>query len=393
MQISCSQIRFVGSSAHKPHYSLLFMVVIVCSMMQTLVAQTVPTPRTSQKAEVSQWIGLVKVTVNYSSPNVNAPDGENRTDKIWGGVVPFGMGKSSFTNGPMPWRAGANENTVITFSHDVVVEGKKLVAGAYGLHFIPNKDEWTVIFSKNSTSWGSFTYQESEDALRVTVKPQAAEMHEWLTYEFTDRKPNAATLAMVWEKLKVAMRFEVPNVNDIYATELRQRLRSTDGFVWQNLAIATNFVVTNKLADQYTLALGWIDRALQSAPQGAVNFNTLRNKAQVLHRLNRAAEADSVFKVGISQPAATSGAILAYGVWLLGEGNKDGAIAVFKTNAEKNPNNWASDFGLARMHSAKGDFKEAQKYAEAALKQAPDPQKKNIQTALDKLKQNKDMNS
>jgi hypothetical protein len=105
--------------------------------MQTLVAQTVPTPRTSQKAEVSQWIGLVKVTVNYSSPNVNAPDGENRTDKIWGGVVPFGMGKSSFTNGPMPWRAGANENTVITFSHDVVVEGKKLVGRLFSRKILP----------------------------------------------------------------------------------------------------------------------------------------------------------------------------------------------------------------------------------------------------------------
>ncbi|MCU0427939.1 MAG: DUF2911 domain-containing protein [Candidatus Kapabacteria bacterium] len=369
------------------------IVFIVATSMTQSHAQTIPTPRTSQRAEVSQWIGTVKITINYSSPNVNAPDGENRTDKIWGGVVPFGMSKSPLGANLIPWRAGANENTVITLSHDVIVEGKKLPAGQYALFIVPEKTaDWTVIFSKNSGSWGSFSYQESEDALRVTVKPQAAEMHEWLTYEFTDRKPNAATVALFWEKMKVPVRFEVPNVNDIYASEIRTRLRNSDGFIWQNHAIATSFVHTNKLADYYPFALGWIDRALTSQQPGSVNFNTLRNKAQILHRLNRPKEADSVIKVAVGQIAATPGAILAYGTWLLGEGNKDDAVTVFKLNAEKNPNNWASDFGLARMHSAKGDFKEAQKYAEAALKQAPEPQKKNIQTALDKLKQNKDMN-
>lgn len=367
--------------------------LIAANAIVHLSAQTIPTPRTSQRAEVSQWVGMVKITINYSSPNVSSPDGENRTDKIWGGVVPFGMAKSPFGANLIPWRAGANENTVITLSHDVMVEGKKLPAGQYGVFIAPEKTaDWTVIFSKNSASWGSFFYKESEDAIRVTVKAQTAEMHEWLTYEFTDRKPNAATVALFWEKMKVPIRFEVPNVNDLHVADIDNHLRNSDGFMWQNLAIATSFVHTNKLSAYYPLALSWIDRALNSQQPGSVNFNTLRNKAQVLHRLNRPKEADSVLKVAVGQIAATPGAILAYGTWLLGEGNKDDAATVFKINAEKNPNTWASDFGLARMHSAKGDFKEAQKYAEAALKQAPESQKRNIQAALDKLKQNKDMN-
>ena len=85
---------------------------------------------------------------------------------------------------PIPWRGGANENTTISFSTDVTIEGKPLAAGTYGLHFIPAEKEWIVIFSKNFTSWGSFSYDPKEDALRVTVKPQTAEMEEYLKYEF-----------------------------------------------------------------------------------------------------------------------------------------------------------------------------------------------------------------
>src|SRR5207249_11648152 len=87
----------------------------------------------------------------------------------------------------------ANENTTITFTDPVSVEGKPLPKGTYGLHMFPGEKEWTVVFSKNSTSWGSFTYDEKEDALRVTVKPQPADLHEALAYDFDDVKPDSAT--------------------------------------------------------------------------------------------------------------------------------------------------------------------------------------------------------
>jgi len=98
------------------------------------------------------------------------------------------------------WRSGANENTTITFSDEVSVEGKPLAAGTYGLHMLPDKDQWTVIFSKNSTSWGSFSYDEKEDALRVTVKPAADQNFDTLTYTFDDVKPDSAVATMRWKR-------------------------------------------------------------------------------------------------------------------------------------------------------------------------------------------------
>src|ERR1700692_4776045 len=124
-------------------------------------------PLASQRAACSQRIGVTDITINYHRPLVN-------DRKVWGGLVPYGQ----------VWRAGANINTTITFSDPVTIEGNPLDKGTYGLHMIPNADEWTVIFSKNSTSWGAFTYDQAEDALRVAVQPQAADMHNALTYDF-----------------------------------------------------------------------------------------------------------------------------------------------------------------------------------------------------------------
>src|SRR5262249_44033523 len=115
-------------------------------------------PRISQHGETSQTIGISTVTIKYSRPLANGRE-------VWGKIVPYGK----------VWRSGANENTTITFSDDATIEGKALPAGTYGLHMIPDKDQWTIIFSKNSTSWGSFSYDQKEDALRVTVKPSAGE--------------------------------------------------------------------------------------------------------------------------------------------------------------------------------------------------------------------------
>src|SRR3954470_16117861 len=124
-------------------------------------------PRPSQHAVLTQRIGITDVTINYHRPLVNGR-------KVWDNLVPYGK----------VWRAGANENTTISFSSPVTIDGKALDAGTSGLHMIPTADSWTVIFSRNYTSWGSFTYDEKEDALRVQVKPHPTDMHEALTYDF-----------------------------------------------------------------------------------------------------------------------------------------------------------------------------------------------------------------
>ena len=147
--------------------------------------------RVSPKAGVFQTIGITDVNVSYSRPGV-----KNR--KIWGELVPYNK----------VWRAGADEATKITFSTDVLIEGKKLPAGAYGFFAIPGENEWTLIFNKIADQWGAFTYNESEDALRIKVKPVSNSNHEWLLYSFTDMTPTSAQLNLIWEKLKVPFKIE-----------------------------------------------------------------------------------------------------------------------------------------------------------------------------------------
>src|SRR6476659_4852125 len=129
-------------------------------------------PDVSQLAVVKQRVGLTDIKLTYHRPLVNVR-------KIWGGLVPLGE----------VWRAGANENTTIDISDSITVEGQALPKGTYGLHMIPTADSWTVIFSKMSTAWGSYTYNQGEDALRVTVKPRPIEMEEALEYEFENPQP------------------------------------------------------------------------------------------------------------------------------------------------------------------------------------------------------------
>jgi Protein of unknown function (DUF2911) len=203
---------------------------------------TLPPSGNNQKAAVTQYIGPVQVTIEYASPGVHDPNGKDRRGQIWGKLVPYGLADLGFGNGkPDPWRAGANENTVFAVSHDVMVEGKTLPAGRYGLHMIPGKDEWTVVFSKNSSAWGSFFYDQSEDALRVTVKPHPHEYREWLSYEFTVRRPEETTAELQWEELAVPWTIKVNDANEIYFSHLRKELTGTSGFLPEGFDTAVQF--------------------------------------------------------------------------------------------------------------------------------------------------------
>ena len=164
----------------------LLLPCLLCAGSVSAQSTLLDLPRQSQHAIVMQRIGVTDITINYHRPLVNGR-------KIFGGLVPYGD----------VWRAGANENTTITFPDAVTVEGQPLAAGTYGLHMIPTEDQWTVIFSKMHTAWGSFSYNQEEDALRVTVKPEAAEFHEALAYDFDQLKPDSAVVTMRWDKVAV----------------------------------------------------------------------------------------------------------------------------------------------------------------------------------------------
>lgn len=371
----------------------LFVCILACSLSVQAQLSTPPSGG-NQKSVVTQYIGsLAHVTIDYNSPDVTAPNGDSRKGKIWGQLVPWGLAPNNFgTAKEMPWRAGANENTIITFSHDVLVQGKPLAAGTYGFHMIPRENEpWTLIFSNNATSWGSYFYNEEEDALRVTTSPKTAPYHEWLTYEFTDRQPNSATIALFWDELMVPFTVEVPKVNEIYLSKMEKDLRGSAGFSWQNLVQAAGFAAQS--GADLEQALAWADAAVSAPFVGQENYTTLSTKAQVLLAMGKEDEAMKTMDQAIKHPTASSLQVHAYGRQLLSQGKKDAAMDIFKYNYEKYDGAWPTEVGMARGLSAMGEYAKALKHAEKAVTQAPDQLNKDAMAqAIEKLKKKEDIN-
>lgn len=332
---------------------------------------TLPPSGNNQKASVTQYIGPVKVTIEYSSPSVHGPDGKDRRGQIWGKLVPYGTANLGFGNGkPSPWRAGANENTLFSVSYPVTIEGKTLPAGQYGLHMIPTADEWTIIFSKDNSAWGSFFYEESHDALRVQVKPHKHEYREWLTYEFTERRPAEATAELQWEDLSVPWKVKVENANEIFVTKLKQELTSVPGFDYRSYDAAAQFLLGTKT--NLEQALQWADAGVSMPGIGQTNFTTLSTRAQVLSAMGKNTESAALMQTALKLPSTTSLEIHQYGRQLLAAKKTTDALDVFKYNAQRNGDAWPVHVGLARGYAAVGDSQQALEHAKKALPQAPD---------------------
>jgi tetratricopeptide (TPR) repeat protein len=341
----------------------------------------------NQKSEVTQYMGLVKVTIVYNSPDVAGRNPIYNTPIAHYGLVSFNNFRSTDAN-PSPWRAGANENTTITFSNDVEVEGKPLKAGTYGLHMILGASDVTVIFSNNSTSWGSFFYTPTEDALRVTVKSAPCEFNEFLTYEFTDRLQNSATARLKWEKLAVPFKISVPNGNDLYVKKLREEMTSNKSFAWQNVVAATNFCANNKI--NLDEALVWIQSLID---RNIKYFPIYQSKGNVLTAMNKKPEADAVMTEAINLPDATVNQIVNYGRTLITQTRPKEAMVVFEVANKRFPANSTALVGMARGYSANGDAKKGLKFAQDALKIETNPQQKTtIDGLVKKLEKGESIN-
>jgi len=282
-------------------------------------------------------------------------------------------------------------NTVFTASSDVQIEGKPLPAGAYGLHMIPGETEWTVIFSKDSSSWGSFSYDPKLDALRVAVKPEKSPYHEWLTYEFTAREPEKAVVALKWEELAVPMTITVPNAKEVYVEDLRKELRTDRGFFSSNWRMAADYCVQNKV--NLPEALAWARKAVTDPNVGEENFQNLSTlwRAEVAN--GQTADAAKTLEKALAHPTAAPIPIHYLGRQLLTEGKKEDAMKVFQTNAKRFPNQWPVNVGLMRGYAALGDTKKALEYAKLAIPQAPDPlNKKNLENMVKQLEEGKNIN-
>jgi tetratricopeptide (TPR) repeat protein len=359
---------------------LQLAMVMFC--FATLALAQIPQPPSgdNQKSEVTQWIGLVKVTIAYSSPDVHGPNGEDRTGKIWGGVVHYGFIDQGFgTSKAAPWRAGANENTTITFSHDVKIGDKNVKAGTYGLFLDVEKDgPWNWILSKDISSWGSYFYNPESDVVRVAATPAESEYTEWLTYSFGDRQRNSATAYLQWEKKRVGFKIDVPNVNELYVDAMREKMRGTTaGFQHETYINAASFCAQNKVAQEQ--GLQWADFAINDNCVGWEDFTSLSTKAQILMAMDRNADAEVVMDKAIKHPTASVTAVHQYARTLLNAGKKEKALEVFKYNYKAHPEDkFTPTVGLARGYTALGDKKNAIKHWEEAIKNLPENQKQNM---------------
>jgi tetratricopeptide (TPR) repeat protein len=304
------------------------------------------TPRVpSPAATVTQTIGISTVTVKYSRPSV-----KNR--EIWGKLVPYGYNVQPFGAGnEAPWRAGANENTVIQFSHPVTVQGERVQAGSYGLFFVINQDNTgEVILSKDYKSWGSFWYDAKQDEMRAKIQLRDIPQTELLTYDFINITKNSAELVLSWEKKEFPVKIEFA-VDSIVMANAAEELKGQTGFTWQGYASAANYALQNKV--NLEQGLNWIDQAIAQN----TNFTTLSIKSGILKETGKTEDADKTMKEAID--IATENEMNQYGYQLLNQGQQDKAIEMFILNTQrhpKSPNVWDS---LGEGYAIKGDKKNA----------------------------------
>lgn len=335
--------------------------------------QVLKMPQASPAATIVQGIGISTVTVTYHSPAV-------RNRAVWGSLVPYGL-TPPFPWGSKhdnPWRAGANENTTISFSQDAKVEGQSIPAGTYGLHMIPTEKDWTIIFSKNFTSWGSFYYEPSEDALRVIVKPVAVnDYRENLAYGFDQITNTSGTAYLHWEKLRIPFKIEFDTPSIVLAT-LRNDMRGQAGFNQANILQAANWCLQNNV--NLEEASSWVDRAILFG----AGTNARLVKSELLAAMGKQDEAATMKKNALD--AATENELNTYGYQLMGAKKIDDAIEVFQLNVKKNPKSWNCYDSLGEALANKGNKKDAiANYKKAQQMATDDAQKKRIQGILDTL--------
>lgn len=260
-------------------------------------------PRPSQKSSVMQTVGVTDMTITYSRPGV-----KGRT--IWGDATAGEMsdvkGAATLDNqntrpkdAPIVpyghvWRTGANEATVFTVTDDVMIGGQKLAAGTYSLHTIPGKTEWTIIFNSDAGQWGSFSYDEKKDVLRVKAKPQTvADNQEWLAFTFPNVTPNSAQMLIRWEKIAVPLTIEIPNVEALMQMKIDAAIAANPTDWKIPLSVANQYAGD----DKWDTAIAWTDKSIKVKE----TYQNLSGKANYLAAAGRKPEAIAVGEKAVAQ--------------------------------------------------------------------------------------------
>lgn len=363
---------------------LLFVTLFGLSASAQVMPLTLEPDGGNKKASVSEQIGIVKVAISYSRPGVKGREGQiYGTTVAHYGFVDQGHG----TSYAAPWRAGANENTTMSFSHPVKINGQDLPAGTYGFFIALGETDDTLIFNKINTSWGSFYYDEKEDALRVPVKHETLDKSvEWLKYEFTDQTPNSVVISMSWEKRRIPFTVSA-ETQKLQIAAFKNDFRTTRPYY--DYITAANWCVRNNV--ELEQALAWIDRGTYFRIMGEKNFRTLGTRASVLFALKRDDEAKKVMEEAL--PMGTVTDVHFYGRQLLRENEVDEAFKVFKMNYDKHPKEYTTNIGMGRAYASKGDMKKSLSHLKAALALAPDEgAKRNTEALIKQVEEGKNIN-
>jgi len=245
-------------------------VVLIFILSLSAAGQQIRTPRPSPDATVTQIVGVTEVKIDYSSPGVKGR-------KVWGELVPFGE----------IWRTGANEATTITFSDVVKVNGNELPAGTYGIHTIPNENEWEFIFSDSTEVNGGSDFDEKKEVLRIKIKPGETTFKERMIFAFSNTTDNSTTVNLMWDKLKVSFDVET-NTKELFLSKAREQLS------WSPTFQAAQYCLTNNtnLEEAYK----WIEA---SCLINEVYWNT-RVKAQIQNKLGMKNESIAAMEKAIA---------------------------------------------------------------------------------------------
>jgi len=363
-------------------YLLLLLFTACLSAVQAQLK--LPNTDVNYPSSVGRTLGTTEINIHYNAPGVKGREG-----KIWGtDIAPYGFEVLGYgSDMPSPWRAGANECTTISFSTDVLINGKKLPAGKHALFIALYPDSCTLIFNRNTESWGAYFYNKELDVLHVgtTQQKDRPASVERLTYSFGNQTKNKVEVALEWEKWRIPFSVEIDFVQTTL-TSIRTQLTSELGFDPPSLESGATWCLQNNL--NYEEALGWIKRSTDPSLGAVQSFHALNTKAGLLEKLGKKSEADQTIASALELGSAVE--LHQYGRQLLAQQKNQEAMAVFERNWKKYKGAWPTNAGMMRGYSAMGNYKKALEHAKLALAQAPDEQnKKALEAAVKTLSEGK----
>lgn len=350
----------------------IVFVVLTSPFLSQAQMLRLPDGGVNLKSMAGRQVGVTDVEVNWNAPGVKSREGQ-----IWGtSIAPYGFTVLGFgSNMPSPWRAGANESTTISFSTDVKINGKPLSAGTYGFFIALYPDSCTLIFNKNTKGWGAYFYNQELDVLRVKTLQQKNQTisKEWLDYTFTNLSDHTLEVALVWERWKIPFLVEVDLLNTTLGS-IRSQLSGAMGFDPPSLEAAAAWCLRNNT--NFDQALQWINIVTDPNLGGIKTFAAISTKAGLLAKTGKQAEADKIMQESLELANALE--LHAYARRLVTENKINEAMLVFEKNYTKHNGAWPTKAGMMRGYSAKGDLKNALKFAKLAVLDAPNEENKRF---------------